>query len=72
MPRVITYLRVGCDTRAELDAHASTHGGVIPDPHTGPDGCWRGTIVLSDTETAAVRQWDREHAEVIEDLRRAR
>lgn len=65
MPRVITYLRIGADSLGELDAHASKHGGEIPDYHTGPDGCWRGTVVLSDTERAAIRRWDRELAAVL-------
>lgn len=70
MGRIIRFLRVGASTRAELDAHAGAHGGEIPDAHTGPDGSWRGTVVVSDTERAAIRRWDREYAALIEDLKK--
>lgn len=66
--RVITMVRVGADTHEDLHDHAARLGGHVPDQHRGPDGMWRGTVIVSDIESAAIRAWDREHDLVLADL----
>jgi hypothetical protein len=49
MNRIVIFLRIGAPSHAALAALADQHNGHIPDQHRGPDGWWRGTVVLSDT-----------------------
>ena len=67
--RVVVFMRLpDRASHDELQALAAVLGGVLPDAHWGPDGRVRGTAILSDTDAAAIRRWDRAHAAVVADL----
>jgi hypothetical protein len=71
MTRTVKFLRLpDAATRADLEASAPP-GSHVPDAHLGPDGRWRGTAVVSDShpDSAALKNWDRDHDLILEDLK---